>query len=65
MVKKYDEELLEREGIIKFETEFHTYREAKSTATLTPPMPALKKLGLTKKEDVMIVTIQKKDTSKV
>lgn len=60
MVKDYNKELLEQ-GILEFETDFHSFREDKSSATITPPFPMLKKLGINNKETKMVVRITKKE----
>lgn len=62
MVKKYDKELIKK-GIIKFDTKLHTFDTEKSHATLSPPMPALKELGINNKGVELTVTIQKKDVN--
>lgn len=59
MVKEYNKDLIEK-GILKFDTSLHVLNSEKGFATLIPPFPALKKLGVTKKEDILTVTITKK-----
>lgn len=60
MAKEYNRELIKK-GILEFPTEFHTFKEDKSMATIIPPFPGLKELGLTNKKCKMIVSIRKEN----
>lgn len=59
MVKQYNKELI-KEGILEFESSLHMFNEKKSWATLMPPFPALKELGVLDNKTEMIITIKKK-----
>lgn len=58
MVKKFEYD--KKTKIISFDTKLHTLNLDKSSATLIPPFPALKKLGDLNKENEYEVTIKKK-----
>ena len=59
MVKEYDKSKLE-EGVISFEGNLYVFNEKKSIATISIPMPTIKKLNINK-ETKLGISIQVKN----
>lgn len=64
MVKKFDQELLERYDILSFTSKLYVLDKVKKIATFTTPYPAIKIMNITKDTELEITIKIKSEDAK-